>query len=637
MSVELNQEELEVYTRFLRNLNKGKDDHQTVKTRVVEAKKFQQELRNMNLLFGTPIVDKLMLMCNVQNDGHVNIEMLIDTVMRGGAKSGSGRASPTVAPDLRGLSQAELVKHLAADIHVMFGKMDTGKLSLDEFRLGLKSMGLKETHETARLLRQTPISFRKLLNSLTKTMNEPRKGFGSERINAHKTRINLFGPQADLWTPKGRVHNGHAEKVMYDSDVVTWTKKQVAKDPRGKKAPGQYHQNFAESHFAIRMDGEEIPPLYNTKVAEMMRETDEHHFETSTQSTYVNGLGQKDKLPITSAGYHTKDRGLLREQIYSCLRNLDSGTFDANQCRQRLENLGVKIGAASEKHFQKHLRTGQMDFNKFARSFEDFLEKSTMHVPLEVPHGSTKRPQTVRRTKGRPDYTPVAAKNHGDIVTWQHTVSNEKEMRHHSAQSFRKKVENAFMDSKTNNLLHWQEHGAAERVKHHKAYIPSPTVMSDPQLLHWTGKEDESSRPERIRNKAQSHIARQHKGRDCPYGTTVDQAKPRLQGIRPVVGSRKMCVGPRNIPTGQWFDPRDRAPVSLHKRFIHEGRAQVDHLGVGFVAEEKLKEHHKKLYGIQQTDHLRGTSAEEVSGEEKYVHQKKLFEEKEYAPDHVKL
>ena len=51
------------------------------------------------------------------------------------------------------------------------------------------------------------------------------------------------------------------------------------------------------------------------------------------------------------------------------------------------------------------------------------------------------------------------------------------------------------MDSKTNNLLHWQEHGAAERVKHHKAYIPSPTVMSDPQLLHWTGKEDESSRP----------------------------------------------------------------------------------------------------------------------------------------------
>ena len=210
-------------------------------------------------------------------------------------------------------------------------------------------------------------------------------------------------------------------------------------------------------------------------------------------------------------------------------------------------------------------------------------------------------------------------------------------MRHHSAQSFRKKVENAFMDSKTNNLLHWQEHGAAERVKHHKAYIPSPTVMSDPQLLHWTGKEDESSRPERIRNKAQSHIARQHKGRDGPYGQSVDQKNPRLKGIRPVVGSRKLCVGPRNVPTGQWFDPRDKAPVSLHKRFIHEGRAQVDHLGVGFVAEEKLKEHHKKLYGIQQTDHLRGTSAEEVSGEEKYVHQKKLFEEKEYAPDHVKL
>ena len=291
MSMDLNKEELEVYTRFLRNLNKGKDDNETVRIRTVPARVFQQELRNMNLLFGTPIVDKLMLMCNVLNDGYVNIELLIDTVMRGGrGMPRSGRASPTVTADLRGLSQAELVRHLAADIHILFGKMDTGKITLDEFRLGLKSMGLIETHETSRLLRQTPISFRKLLNSLTKTMNEPRKGFGAERTNAHKTRINLFGHYADLWTPKGRCQNGQADKVMYDSDVVTWTKKQLQKNPRGKKAPGQYHQNFAESHFAIRMDGEEIPTLYNTKVAEMMRETDEHHFETSTQSTYVSSF-----------------------------------------------------------------------------------------------------------------------------------------------------------------------------------------------------------------------------------------------------------------------------------------------------------------------------------------------------------
>ena len=358
MAVDLSKEELEVYTRFLRNLCGGKDDHETVRVRTVPAAAFQEQLRSMNLLFGTPIVDKLMLMCNVMNDGYVNIEMLINKVIQGGGKGGGrvGSSSP-VAQDLRGLNQSEIVKHLASDIHAMFGKFDSGKMSLDEFRLGLRSMGLKETHETSRLLRQTPVSFRKLLNSLTKTISAPTKGFGADRINAHKTRINLFGAYADLYTPKGKVHNGMAEKVMHDSDVVTWTKKQRQKDPRGKKAPGMYHQNFAESHFAIRMDGEDVPPLYNTKVAEMMRETDDHHFETSTQRTYETGLGHQDKLPITSAGYHTKDRGLLREQIYSCLRNLDSGNFDASQCRQRLQNLGVEIGPASEKHFQKHLRT----------------------------------------------------------------------------------------------------------------------------------------------------------------------------------------------------------------------------------------------------------------------------------------
>ena len=79
----------------------------------------------MVLLFGTPIVDKLMLMCNVMNDGYVNIEMLINKVIQGGGKGGGrvGSSSP-VAQDLRGLNQSEIVKHLASDIHAMFGKFD---------------------------------------------------------------------------------------------------------------------------------------------------------------------------------------------------------------------------------------------------------------------------------------------------------------------------------------------------------------------------------------------------------------------------------------------------------------------------------------------------------------------------------
>ena len=53
-----------------------------------------------------------------------------------------------------------------------------------------------------------------------------------------------------------------------------------------------------------------------------MVDTDAHHFETTAQHADAEGL-QLHSGPGTSAGYRTVDNGMVREQIYSSIRQLD--------------------------------------------------------------------------------------------------------------------------------------------------------------------------------------------------------------------------------------------------------------------------------------------------------------------------
>jgi hypothetical protein len=54
------------------------------------------------------------------------------------------------------------------------------------------------------------------------------------------------------------------------------------------------------------------------------------------------GIGSGE-IPVTSAGYHTKDGGYLRQQVYGIVRQLDTGGLSSAGFRSRLAGLGTNL------------------------------------------------------------------------------------------------------------------------------------------------------------------------------------------------------------------------------------------------------------------------------------------------------
>jgi hypothetical protein len=630
----LDGQQTKVAKQLLERLQKCDDG-----TNIVSAQNFQNCLHSLGLKFGTPMVDKLMLLCCVTENGSVDISRFVEVmaISEGTVVNDEfGLASPRVQSDLRKLGQSERVKRLAKDIHAIFYKFDSGNGSLDEFRMNLQKLGIQETNETKRLLRQTPISFRELLHSLTMTQTTPKRntaGLG-RNINIVGSSLNLAGHfDQNHFSRRGRGTHDFAEHAMHDSDVITWSKKEP-KNNKGRashKKHGKFFHDSSESHFAIRMDGEALPVLYSSDVAEMMRETDDHHFETTTQIFSASAL--KDKgLPITSAGYHTKDKGLIREQIYSCVRQLDQGKLTSKTFRKRLQALGVEMPPEAQRLLSMYEYNGSVDFNKFVRSFENYLNTATIHAPIAQVHG--KRPQTAPVMHKGHAYHPVASTNHGDIISWQAGAkTDEAQPRHHSKLAFERKLK-MMQDTDGRNILEWKnQKGPVEKVRRSRA-PGSPHLSKHNDIITWEGSAAAAAAP---RSKGVSVIGQKMQSKNCPFGTVADD-RVDVSGIRQVTGHRKAAVGPRRCPTGQWFAPAPESMPIHHKRFLRHTNL-VDHIGVGCTVNAAAPHHGKKQFEREEqlVDHLRGTAAA-ASGqnEQQYHHQKKLFAG-EYARDNVQI
>eukprot|EP00941_MAST-03F_sp_MAST-3F-sp1_P005781 g5781.t1 len=143
---------------------------------IIHSEDFHHVLRESELPFGHPVVDRLMLLCHINQDGTVDLNRFAEVVELGVRAKAQGFAAPQIHSDVHKLSQADRVKRLAKEIHRLFYQYDSGSSTLSEFRQQLADLGIRETHETKRILRQTPISFRELLNSLARTHNEVPAG-----------------------------------------------------------------------------------------------------------------------------------------------------------------------------------------------------------------------------------------------------------------------------------------------------------------------------------------------------------------------------------------------------------------------------------------------------------------------------
>ena len=160
------------------------------------AADFQASLERAGLAFGTPPVDHILSLCDVK-EGVVDYSRFAEEIdrtpvgpvrasQRGhefeSAMGGAGGPG-AVAPSHRQDAEVQaLKKHLTA----LYNEFDHGKVGVDMFRQRIRDMGLHETDDLQRLLRQPHgFSLRQMMTALSAPVGFGVAGSAAGREKGH--------------------------------------------------------------------------------------------------------------------------------------------------------------------------------------------------------------------------------------------------------------------------------------------------------------------------------------------------------------------------------------------------------------------------------------------------------------------
>lgn len=397
----------ELHERFVQLIRRALVEHDGPPN-VIPARVFQQVLNSLGLKLGNPTVDNIMLNCDILENGTVDVSRLLNV--------STGANNDTTAT-VGAMTQAERVHNRSQAIHRAFIEFDSGRMSEQKFIQQLQALGIEQTLESKRVLRQLPVSFSHLLHALTMTDSTDitDKAAGSVRQSTASTAAIMSGAV----TPGGpsRRHRGVGSfNGAHDrsTDVVTWKKDQLAIN-RGLNA--KLWNTRAIDYNTDLWKGDVIKDvLIHGQEPPMQR------FETEAQHASLTGIGQPD-VPLTSAGYQTADKGLIREQLYSLIRQLDQGAITIAAFRQHLNTMGIPVPPRANRHLQQYAANGRVNFKEFVMAFEDYLQDATVHV--QEPVRPTTAPVSTEpwwHTGGRGGkHNPQLQRGYGDIITWENT------------------------------------------------------------------------------------------------------------------------------------------------------------------------------------------------------------------------
>ena len=78
-------------------------------------------------------------------------------------------------------------------------------------------------------------------------------------------------------------------------------------------------------------------------------------------------LSRTEPRPLKNAGYGAADGGLVREQVYASIRQLDAGTLSVDAFEQELRALGVVLPPAARACLARHRAAGDVKFAAFVQ------------------------------------------------------------------------------------------------------------------------------------------------------------------------------------------------------------------------------------------------------------------------------
>lgn len=439
--------------------------------------------------------------------------------------------SASIPADLLALPQPDRVRKLATHINSLFNQYDNGNMTADVLKENLTGLGLEISGEVDRLLRQESTTFSQFFKALT-LERTTRPHTGSERAaggsaNSSASSDLMFSPEARAG---GRSHGRARVKApgagSRGGDVITWRnddyairrgRAHVEEGGRGATTErfGHYLPGGSERlnvdtgarkliYGGVPDDdgagtrafesefrsggkrGHQLPQESGAKEALWgYGHDDADRFETYGTAMLKGGLGLRRSGGARSGG----DRGLLREQIYSCVRQLDSGSMTAHDFRVRLTQLGVPVPAEVDRLLANAGAAGRAQFTQFVRAFEPYFadrEAATASddVPVETAPDRSPRRSPLRSKKSAPaqgfmDEPTVLARakeasegaasrhgGHGNILTWQDTpditpAEYRAMIRDGVRPSIKKKVkgldQRMYSTGGTEHILHWEK------------------------------------------------------------------------------------------------------------------------------------------------------------------------------------
>ena len=184
---------------------------------MLRAADFQGALEGAGLSFGTPAVDHILSLCDVDDAGVVDYARFSEEIERspvnpvrdsqrglefenslGQGATGRGGA-PAGRPLEPGFRQTAQVQALNTHLAQLYNDFDHGKVTHDMFRQKLRDMDLHETSDMKRMLRQPHgFSLRQMIQALSAPVGfDVAQNHAAGKARSTGDTQNMFGTTAD--------------------------------------------------------------------------------------------------------------------------------------------------------------------------------------------------------------------------------------------------------------------------------------------------------------------------------------------------------------------------------------------------------------------------------------------------------
>ena len=421
-------------------------------------------------------------------------------------------------------------------------------------------LGLNDTTALQALFRHAPLdmTFNQVIRALAQEgqyIDPSRRAGEPSAIREHR----LFeGDHIDRVPVELDVHRSNL-------DVITWRNGGTSErsDHFGLIAP-KNSKAKQTPYGANRIYGDNIN---RNKLLRRASYTAADAYKTTTQVENMHGIG-KAGAPLTSAGYQTKDHGLLRNQIYSAIHELSAGNVSVSEFELMLQRIGVEIPNEVQWLLTKYKANGDAKFKEFVRAFEPYFETHSKHVePESYPNratldmGDRDDDDAIHDGNRRTVRASMNVSSAGDIISWVGTdaAKTDETLTHD-----RGRVHYDPLYASSTNILNW-DNQAAEPYRPRTAPAAARLYHNTSNIVAWSDSQSgpgDSKVSKRRFAWADSGIpygtdldAMPHDGRNAPLRNDNRKHRTTCKAHVPSINSRR---------TGEWFEP----PPPLQSRYV---------------------------------------------------------------------